>query len=160
MKKLFLTIPVVAFGLAPLSGWAMSDKDPAMKNMAHEMVHEVDGFTNQEKEIIVEVFDEIARQALGVEDEKPHGKAGHGKGKSMPPGLAKRDELPPGLQQHIEKNGVLPPGLEGREIPDELKRRLPARKDGTEVRQVGDDIVLIEKATRRVLDILTGVAKD
>ena len=27
------------------------------------------------------------------------------KGKTIPPGLAKKQELPPGLQKHIEKNG-------------------------------------------------------
>ncbi len=31
----------------------------------------------------------------------------------LPPGLAKRDELPPGLEKQLEKNGTLPPGLSG-----------------------------------------------
>ena len=30
----------------------------------------------------------------------------------LPPGLAKRDQLPPGLQKHLWKHGSLPPGLQ------------------------------------------------
>ncbi len=30
----------------------------------------------------------------------------------LPPGLAKRDRLPPGLQKHLWKHGSLPPGLQ------------------------------------------------
>ena len=30
----------------------------------------------------------------------------------LPPGLAKREHLPPGLQRHLERNGTLPPGLQ------------------------------------------------
>ena len=30
----------------------------------------------------------------------------------LPPGLAKRDELPPGLQKHVRERGSLPPGLQ------------------------------------------------
>jgi hypothetical protein len=35
----------------------------------------------------------------------------------LPPGLAKREELPPGLEMQVEKNGSLPPGLAKR-LPD------------------------------------------
>ncbi len=30
----------------------------------------------------------------------------------LPPGLAKKDRLPPGLQKHLWKRGALPPGLQ------------------------------------------------
>jgi len=30
----------------------------------------------------------------------------------LPPGLAKRDRLPPGLEKHLLKHGSLPPGLQ------------------------------------------------
>ncbi|MGC2854809.1 hypothetical protein ACM64Y_04985 [Novispirillum sp. DQ9] len=80
--------------------------------------------------------------------------AGH---KGLPPGLAKRDTLPPGLEKQLERNGRLPPGLEGRALPDDLERRLP-RRDGTRRVVVGDDVVLIEEGTRVILDILRGAA--
>ncbi|MCI0353501.1 MAG: hypothetical protein L0099_00465 [Acidobacteria bacterium] len=35
----------------------------------------------------------------------------------LPPGLAKRESLPPGLQRQLEKNGTLPPGLQKRVHP-------------------------------------------
>ncbi len=33
-------------------------------------------------------------------------------GRGLPPGLAKRDRLPPGLEKHLLKHGSLPPGLQ------------------------------------------------
>ena len=35
----------------------------------------------------------------------------------LPPGLAKKDRLPPGLERHLQKNGTLPPGLQKRVQP-------------------------------------------
>ncbi len=35
-------------------------------------------------------------------------------GYGLPPGLAKRNNLPPGLQKHLWKHGSLPPGLQKR----------------------------------------------
>jgi len=32
--------------------------------------------------------------------------------KGLPPGLAKKERLPPGLQNHLARNGQLPPGLQ------------------------------------------------
>jgi hypothetical protein len=36
---------------------------------------------------------------------------------NLPPGLAKRDRLPPGLERQVERNGTLPPGLQKRVQP-------------------------------------------
>jgi hypothetical protein len=46
---------------------------------------------------------------------------------NLPPGLAKRDSLPPGLEKQIERNGTLPPGLQERAqpLPDVCSARLP-----------------------------------
>jgi hypothetical protein len=76
----------------------------------------------------------------------------------LPPGLAKRDRLPPGLQKHIDRTGRLPPGLEKRTLPDDLRGLLP-RRTGQDYRVVGDDIVLIETATNVILDIMKGVLR-
>jgi hypothetical protein len=77
--------------------------------------------------------------------------------KQMPPGLANKETLPPGLANHIEKHGSLPPGLEKRDLPSDLLRRLPPAKKGTRRAVVGNDVVLIEEGTEIVLDILRGV---
>ncbi len=82
---------------------------------------------------------------------------GKGKNKGMPPGLAKKNELPPGLKNRLEKHGSLPPGLAKRDLPDNLEDQLPEEEDGTERQVVGNDVVLIEKGTGMVLDILRDV---
>ncbi|TCS65157.1 hypothetical protein [Varunaivibrio sulfuroxidans] len=82
---------------------------------------------------------------------------GPNRGKGFPPGLAKREELPPGLQGQLEKNGTLPPGLARRDLPEDLRRRLPEAGADKERVVVGNDVVLVEKATGVILDILKDV---
>ncbi len=82
---------------------------------------------------------------------------GKNKDKKMPPGLAKRSSLPPGLQKRLEKHGALPPGLAKRDLPTKLKHQLPPARQGTERVIAGNDVVLIETATGVVLDILHDV---
>ncbi len=79
-------------------------------------------------------------------------------GQGLPPGLAKRQRLPPGLQKHIDRTGRLPPGLEKRELPGDLRRLLPYHK-GRDYRVVGNDIVLIEIATELILDVMQGALR-
>ncbi len=118
------------------------------------------------------VFNEIEKRLIrdffGVKVPKDakapkvkQGKADEAKGKKgksgeMPPGLAKKESLPPGLQKHLEKHGKLPPGLEKRNLPPDLEGKLPKRKGQDRV-IVGNDVVLVERATGLVLDILKHV---
>lgn len=37
--------------------------------------------------------------------------------KGLPPGLAKREKLPPGLERQLKERGTLPPGLQRRFSP-------------------------------------------
>lgn len=99
-------------------------------------------------------------KAHGDSDDDAHKskKGKKGKSGSMPAGLAKRDELPPGLQKHLEKNGTLPPGLAKRDLPDDLLRQLGGGKGGRHL-IVGSDVVLIDPVTDRVLDILIDVVR-
>ena len=89
-------------------------------------------------------------------DKKAKGK---GRGKGLPPGLAKRDSLPPGLQKRLEKHGTLPPGLAKRDLPAVLETKLPPPPKGLERVIAGDDVVLLEKATGKILDVIEGVLK-
>lgn len=75
--------------------------------------------------------------------------------KGLPPGLAKRHgELPPGLA----KRQKLPPGLQYEPLPHDLDRKL-APLPSTYIRvRVGQDIVLIDRKTRVVLDVIYSVA--
>jgi hypothetical protein len=112
-------------------------------------------FTEIEKRLIRDYFGGKSGEA---EPEK--GKNGaKGKSKKMPPGLAKRGTLPPGLQMQLEKNGTLPPGLAKRDLPPDLVSKLPALQPGYKRHIVGNDVVLVQEATGLVLDILKDVLK-
>lgn len=84
---------------------------------------------------------------------------GNGKSKGLPPGLAKRDSLPPGLQKQLDKNGRLPPGLAKRDLPSDLAAKLPKRDDSQDVTIVEDDVVLIDKTTGVILDVIKDVVR-
>jgi hypothetical protein len=82
------------------------------------------------------------------------------KRKGLPPGLAKRGgNLPPGLQKQLEKNGKLPPGLQKRlePLPVDLDRRLPRLPGYWERVIVERDVILIDRRTNRILDIIEDV---
>ncbi|MBI2530861.1 MAG: hypothetical protein HYW03_01370 [Deltaproteobacteria bacterium] len=78
----------------------------------------------------------------------------------LPPGLAKRGgKLPPGLQKHLQKNGTLPPGLQKRlqPIPTDLDRRLQPIPEIWERVIIGRDVILLDRRTNRILDIIENV---
>ncbi len=82
------------------------------------------------------------------------------KKKGLPPGLAKRGgNLPPGLQKKLDRGEQLPPGLQKRlePLPADLHRRLPRLPDYWERVIVERDIVLIDRRTNRILDIIENV---
>ena len=83
-----------------------------------------------------------------------------GPSKGLPPGLAKRGgKLPPGLQKHLDKNGTLPPGLQKRlePLPQDLDLRLPGLPDYWERVILGSDVILVDRRTNRILDIIENV---
>ena len=151
MRGIFavLVISVAALALAPAV--PAKSAPPESKQMTGE---EAAGavFTEVEKRLIRDYF------AAHPGSDEAAGK-GKGKSKKMPPGLAKRQHLPPGLERHIEKNGTLPPGLAKRDLPPDLVARLPAAHPGTIRQIVGSDVVLIQEATGIVLDVLEGALK-
>ena len=78
-------------------------------------------------------------------------------GKGLPPGLAKRGgHLPPGLA----KRDRLPPGLGGGEpLPYELERKLSQLPSSYVRVRIGQDIVLMDRNTRVVLDVVYGIGR-
>ena len=82
------------------------------------------------------------------------------KKKKLPPGLAKKDRLPPGLEKQLRKNGELPPGLRGRELPGDLESRLSRLPPGYVRVVIGTDVVLEDTRTRIVMDIIKDVTFD
>lgn len=80
--------------------------------------------------------------------------------RSLPPGLAKKGMVPPGHAKRLSPRDTLPPGLAWRELPPELERRLTRLPDGYVRVIVGKDIVLMDRRTRVILDILHDIALD
>jgi Ni/Co efflux regulator RcnB len=74
---------------------------------------------------------------------------------NLPPGLAKRDRLSPGLERQLVVRGTLPPGLrrEMHPCPVEVVRYLPPPPEGYMHTIVGGHIVLVNRKTFFVLDV-------
>jgi len=71
---------------------------------------------------------------------------------NLPPGLAKKDRLPPGLERQLRRNGTLPPGLQKRvqPLPGVCTARLPRLpRDWARVVLSGR-IILLDPANRIV----------
>jgi hypothetical protein len=78
----------------------------------------------------------------------------------LPPGLAKRGgQLPPGLQKHLQRNGTLPPGLQKRlqPLPTTLEIQLPSLPDIWGRVILGPHVLLIDRRTSQILDVLENV---
>lgn len=73
----------------------------------------------------------------------------------LPPGLAKKDQLSPGLEKQLVRRGTLPPGLQKRiyPCPEELERRLPPPPLDCANVLIGGHIVLLNRSTNVVVDI-------
>lgn len=114
-------------------------------------------FKEIEKQIIREYFGgDTDDKAKGRGGKKKKAKGGRGGG-GLPPGLAKREKLPPGLERQLVKNGTLPPGISKRALPPGLDSRLGSIPTGTERVIVGGDVALIDIATGVIIDILKDV---
>ncbi len=78
---------------------------------------------------------------------------------SLPPGLAKRETLPPGLQKQLQKNGKLPPGLEKKlhPLPVELERQLSPIPTGYRRVVIAGNVITMEPLTGMIYDIIRNV---
>lgn len=72
----------------------------------------------------------------------------------LPPGLAKKATLPPGLRKQLAVKGTLPPGLSGRYLPHSLESRLSRIPDGYVRIRVGTDVILMNRNTRVIFDVI------
>ena len=73
----------------------------------------------------------------------------------LPPGLAKRDRLPPGLERQLIVRGTLPPGLRGRmqPCPRELEVILPPPPPNYVHVVIGGNLVLYNRANFQIADV-------
>jgi Ni/Co efflux regulator RcnB len=66
-------------------------------------------------------------------------------------------DLPPGIRKNLGRGKPLPPGIAKR-FPDGLRGQLPPRA-GYDYRVVGSDVMLVEAATGIITDILRDVLR-
>jgi hypothetical protein len=78
---------------------------------------------------------------------------------SLPPGLDKREALPPGLRKQLRERGELPPGLQKRlvPVPAPLIARLPPVPPYYHRYFAGDDLIVINTRTNRIEAIIPNV---
>ena len=83
----------------------------------------------------------------------------YARGGSLPPGLAKRESLPPGLRKQLRERGELPPGLQNRlvPVPAPLGARLPPVPSYYQRYFGGDDLIVVDTRTNRVVAIIRDV---
>ena len=78
------------------------------------------------------------------------------KHRGLPPGLAKRDSLPPGLAKQLRERGRLPPGLQKRltPVPRTWNTPYPALPPHHARYFAGRDLVIVDTRTHRVVSIV------
>ena len=83
----------------------------------------------------------------------------YARGGSLPPGLAKRQALPPGLRAQLHERGELPPGLRKQlvAVPRPLVVRLPPVPPYYHRYFAGDDLLVIDSRTNRIVAIIPNV---
>lgn len=74
------------------------------------------------------------------------------------PDAVRTKALPPGIRKKLARGGAMPPGIAMQVMPDELYRQLP-RRYGHHYEIVGTDVVLVDTATRIIIDVLKDVLR-
>ncbi len=148
MRKLILLLIFSTTGFFSASSYADAEMAKAVIDKAIE-----GGFSELEKQIIEKYF-KSSKSETRTTDSNSKKK---NKKKGLPKGLAKKEKLPPGLAKQLERNGTLPPGLAKRDLPADLSSELPDPLDGLERTIVDNAVVLVEKATGRIVDIIKDV---
>ncbi len=136
-------IPIV---LALLAGLVVVQPAVIVRPLAQDVTDVV--FDEIEKRVIRDFF---GVKSAGAGKSKKKGKSGN-----LPQGLAKRDRLPPGLEQQLQRFGRLPPGIAKRSLPADLESRL-RRRQGIDRVIVGGYVLLVQRATGVILYILKDV---
>jgi hypothetical protein len=133
-----LILTMALFGQGKGKGHAKGNSDGNSKNTANSVAASV-------------IFSDSDRSMI---QQWVHGVSSNG----LPPGLAKRRDLPPGLQKHLQRNGTLPPGLQKKisPFPSELTMRLGPLPNGCGCDRIFLDgkALIIARATSAVLDVI------
>ena len=68
------------------------------------------------------------------------------------------EALPPGIRRNLERGKSLPPGIAKKSVPEELQSRLQI-PEGCELVEVGLDVFLVEVATSIIHDVLRDIIR-
>ena len=112
-------------------------------------------FSDEERRIIRDVLD-VATGTVDADQGRGNDKGGKGNGNK---GKGNKG-LPPGIAMKLERGGSLPPGIAKRDLPADLRARLPNRTDDAIRQIVGNDVVLIQKGTELILDVILDVVRN
>ena len=107
--------------------------------------HDDRGHKTRDREVIV--IDRDGHRRIVTEYYRAEG---------LPPGLSKRESLPPGLARQLHERGRLPPGLQKRltPVPGPLVGRLPRVPPYYSRYFAGRDLVVVDRRTNRVVAIV------
>ncbi len=111
---------------------------PAPASVAATMLSEPT-FSDSERRVLRDYY-----QPAGWNDAK----------KNPAPGTVKGKALPPGLTGRYEAAGALPASSAWRNLPADLNARLPPRAPGLARVIINRDVLLINRADARVVDVL------
>jgi len=78
---------------------------------------------------------------------------------ALPPGLAKRQSLPPGLEKQLHERGKLPPGLQKRltAVPSPLAARLPGLPPYYSRYFAGTDLLIVDTRSNRIVSVIPNI---
>lgn len=81
--------------------------------------------------------------------------------RGLPPGLAKREALPPGLRRQIRERGELPPGLQTRlvDVPAEWTSHLPSIGRYERRYFAGNDLIVVDTRTNGIVAVIRDVLR-
>ena len=111
------------------------------------------GFSEADREVI-EQWQQSQTSQSTSKKQKKH--------KTLPPGLQKKvdrgGELPPGWKKKLEVGTVLDPEVDkaATPLPEQILKRLPEIPEGTEILQIGDEVVRVIESTREIIGIFDG----
>jgi hypothetical protein len=107
-----------------------------------------------EKRILRDYYERQLRTWEDSDEGRAYKKGKKKKYKDLPPGLAKKGKLPPGIAKQLARNGHLPPGLEYRGLPQDLMVQLPPLDPKYGYVIVDNRVLLIQRASNLILDVL------
>jgi hypothetical protein len=161
MKIIILSCLLFVFTLSPVYGEndvsanheKNKHKQPTFQSRLKKWLGKV---TTPEDNVITSEEKKIIKKYLKGVSAKKNGKV---KKKSLPPGLAKKlargGTLPPGWQMKVARGEVMDYEAynNANPLPEKLLRRLSSIPEGTVLLLVGNKIVKVIEASRKIVDL-------